>query len=168
MNKVIFLDIDGVMTTSVYVKHSVNVLMRVNGFTYEEAKYHTKDKFGEIFDPIAVDSLDKIIKSTNAKLVITSSWKKGKTLDFFKEMWKERNLPGEILDMTDNTIYDNRRDEIDGYLYNHTSDIESYLVIDDRNLGYKDRQILTDTNFGLNCNDITRSIHILNNLGDGY
>ena len=70
--------------------------------------------------------------------------------------------------MTDNTIYDNRRDEIDGYLYNHASDIESYLVVDDRNLGYKDRQILTDTNFGLNCNDITRSIHILNNLGDGY
>lgn len=164
MNKVIFLDIDGVMATSSYVKHSVNVLMRVNGFSYEEAKYHTKDEFGEIFDSIAVDALEKIINSTKAKIVITSGWKKGKSVEFFKEMWKKRNLPGEILDITDCTIHDNRREEIDGYLYDHSSDIESYLVIDDRNLGYKGRQILTDTNFGLNCNDIMKGIHILNNI----
>ena len=160
MNKVIFLDIDGVMATSSYVKHSVNVLMRVNGFSYEEAKYHTKDDFGEIFDPIAVDALDKIIKSTNAKIVITSGWKKGKSVEFFRDMWKHRNLPGEILGITGDSINNNRKDEIDDYLYNHSDEIDSYLIIDDRNLGYN-RQILTDTNYGLNCNDIMKGILIL-------
>ena len=75
--KIIFLDIDGVL----------NVI----------AQGH--DKYGGIFHPHFIDNLGLIIKDTNAKIVITSSWRKS-GLQYFKDMWKDRNYPGEVIDVT--------------------------------------------------------------------
>lgn len=75
--KVIFLDIDGV----------VNVIPQ--GF----------DKYGGIWHPHLVDNLRYIIEQTGAKIVISSSWRLN-GLQSIKNMWKDRNLPGEVIDVT--------------------------------------------------------------------
>jgi hypothetical protein len=75
--KIIFLDIDGVL-------HVIS---------------QGHDEYGGIFHPHLVDNLKYIIDQTDAKIVITSSWRKS-SLIIMKEMWAHRNLPGEVIDTT--------------------------------------------------------------------
>jgi len=75
--KVIFLDIDGVL----------NVCTK------------QRDEFGSIFHKEFVDNLRHIVEETNAKIVITSTWRFS-GLNTMKEMWLKRNLPGEVIDIT--------------------------------------------------------------------
>lgn len=75
--KIIFLDIDGVLA-----------LMH---------KEH--DEFGSLFHKEFVNNLKQIIDETGAKIVISSSWRKSGLVEMLN-MWKSRNLPGEIIDTT--------------------------------------------------------------------
>ncbi len=77
MEKIIFLDIDGVLA-----------LMH---------KEH--DEYGSLFHEDFVNNLKKIIDETGAKIVISSSWRKSGFIEMLN-MWKFRNLPGEIIDTT--------------------------------------------------------------------
>ena len=84
--KIIFLDIDGVLA----VEHD-----------------DRDDKFGSLFHAEFVDSLKSIIDNTGDKRVCSSSWRKGGSqfpelsgLKFIQELWKCRNLPGEVIDVT--------------------------------------------------------------------
>jgi hypothetical protein len=111
--KVIFLDIDGVL----------NVIPQGH------------DKWGAIFHTHLVDNLKHIINITGAKIVITSTWRTGNGLPGMIEMWKERDLPGEVVGITPNfMVHFNttlcRGLEIDAYLKSHT-DITNYVIIDD-------------------------------------
>lgn len=75
--KVIFLDIDGVL----------NVISK------------TRDEYGSEFHLDFVENLKNIIGSTDAKIVISSTWRKS-SLTIMKEMWVKRGLPGEVIDTT--------------------------------------------------------------------
>lgn len=75
--KVIFLDIDGVLNI---IPESV-------------------DEFGAVFHSNFVNNLKWIIEETDAKLVISSTWRYG-GLNWLKRMWKYRNYPGEIIGIT--------------------------------------------------------------------
>lgn len=77
MDKIIFLDIDGVLA-----------LMH---------KDH--DEYGSLFHDEFVNNLQKIIDETGAKIVISSSWRKNGLVEM-RNLWKHRNLPGEIIDTT--------------------------------------------------------------------
>ena len=65
MNKerYIFLDFDGVLNTMEY-----QTALQWKG----EPR---KDEYGSLFDPEAVENLNLIIQNTNAKIVISSSWR---------------------------------------------------------------------------------------------
>jgi hypothetical protein len=75
--KVIFLDIDGVLN----VMHS------------------ERDEYGAIFHSNFVENLGRIIDETGAKIVISSSWRHS-GLQRMLDMWKFRNLPGEVIGIT--------------------------------------------------------------------
>lgn len=75
--KIIFLDIDGVLA-----------LM-----------HQEHDEYGSLFHQQFVDNLKFIIDETQAKIVISSSWRKSGLVEM-KNLWKHRNLPGEIIDTT--------------------------------------------------------------------
>lgn len=114
--KVIFLDIDGVL----------NVIPQ--GF----------DKYGALFHQHFIDNLARLVKETGAKIVISSSWRYGN----MKGMWKDRNLPGEVIGITpfeDQLIkkgkfknYDEifRGHEIEDWLDNHP-EVTNYVILDD-------------------------------------
>lgn len=120
--KVIFLDIDGVL----------NVIPQGH------------DEFGAIFHQNFVDNLKWIIDETNAKIVVSSSWRHS-GIDAIKQMWKHRNLPGELIDITPNEVdvvntgafefYDlvQRGHEIDLWLsWGREANIDiKYCIIDD-------------------------------------
>lgn len=105
--KVIFLDIDGVL----------NVHMQKH------------DEYGAVFHPQFVENLKTIIDKTGAKIVISSSWRHD-GLDRMKAMWKDRNLPGEVIDITPYfNHYSIRGLEIDKW--NQEYKPENYVIIDD-------------------------------------
>ena len=63
MEKYLFLDLDGVLNTTEYQAYLFkNQLDR-------------SDEYGELFDPQAVAQLERVIVATNARIVISSSWK---------------------------------------------------------------------------------------------
>lgn len=165
MNKVIFLDIDGVLNTKEF--HS------------KMTKDTPKDEFGYAFDPVAVANLAHIIEETGAVIVISSSWKfYGVTR--LREMWKLRNLPGRVLDITPNTISDDillnanleemelgvcRGNEIKEWLSKHQGKVSNYVIIDDFDdllPEQEDHAVITDTLIGVTEWDANKAIMILN------
>ena len=165
MNKVIFLDIDGVLNTKEF--HS------------KMTKDAPKDEFGYAFDSTAVANLTHIIEETGAVIVISSSWKfYGVTR--LREMWKLRNLPGRVLDITPNTISDDillnanleemelgvcRGNEIKEWLSKHQGKVSNYVIIDDFDdllPEQEDHAVITDTLIGITEWDANKAIMILN------
>ena len=166
MMKVIFLDIDGVLNTQDW--HS------------RMTKDTPRDEFGWAFDPVAVENLAHIVKETGASIVISSSWK-FLGLAKLREMWKIRNLPGIVLDITPNTISDElllnanldemklgvcRGNEIKEWLSKHKGEVSNYVIIDDFDdllPEQDDHVVLTDTLIGITKFDAEKAIAILNN-----
>jgi hypothetical protein len=117
--KVIFLDIDGVL--NVYCQ--------------------SRDKYGCNFHQHLVDNLQTIIDATDAKIVISSSWRVD-GIDIMRAMWDSRKLPGTIIDVTPDLYYTysgpdgdddySRGDEIQLWLDSHY-DVTDYVILDDDN-----------------------------------
>lgn len=145
--KVIFLDIDGVL--NVY--------------------NNTKDRFGFTFHKPFEDNLRWIIEETGAKIVISSTWKID-GIEYLKDMWYERGLPGDIIGITPNEVdvvekgtcdfYDqvDRGYEIQQWLDEHS--VDSFCIIDD----IDDMLPLHKNNFVKTSNN---NDHI-DSIGNGY
>ena len=168
MNKIIFLDFDGVLNT----EHDQG-LLQYQGKSWQ-------DEYGALFDPNAVKQLKRIIDATGADIVVESSWKY-LGLDAMKELWKVRNLPGKIIDITPSSVSDEyllsadlddldksmfhcKGMEIASWLSEHGEDIR-YVIIDDEN-AILDSQlphfILTNPYEGITEELANRAISILN------
>lgn len=123
--KIIFLDIDGVLYTTNYYKYLINKNKKI------------RDKNGYVFDPKAIKNFNDIINSTNAKIVISSTWRR-MGLNRLKEIFKERNIKGDIIDITPistlEDFYFCRGEEIEKWLtYNGVPD--KLAIIDDSSIG---------------------------------
>lgn len=162
--KIIFLDIDGVLNVNLG-----------KGYT---------DKYGDLFHPILVENLKLLIEKTDAKIVVSSTWK-SKGVETLKEMWVFRNLPGEIIDITpycdevssdnNNIYYDDicRGDEIRHWL--DRNPVSNYVILDDEPdmlSSQSEKFIRTSNNnshddsifgLGLTLLCVKKAIEILNN-----
>lgn len=171
--KIIFLDFDGVLTNNEY-----------SARLYEEGKA-TSDKYGELFDPKAVDFLNRIIDETNAKVVVSSSWRY-LGLAKLQELWQERGLHGQVIDMTslhavDEFIVENglewlengvegnemsspRSMEIELWLRYRKNSIANYVILDDLPMPSMLQQHFVQVNpvYGLLNLQAKQAIKILN------
>jgi hypothetical protein len=118
--KVIFLDFDGVL----------NVIPQGH------------DNFGGIFHPEFVENLKHIIEETDAKLIISSTWRH-MGLERLNRMWEQRGYPGEIIGITPDLRWGTpeerlepgestyvRGDEIQAILDQYYQ-ITNYVILDD-------------------------------------
>ena len=152
--KNIFLDIDGVLNTR---------------------NFGSQDSF----DSKAVANLARIIESTGAAIVISSSWK-FLGLSEIQRIWRIKKLPGKVIDITPDTISDDmllkadlsdidnlytRGNEIKEWLKKHIFDNSNYVIIDDSNNFLPEQYshlVQTDPKIGLSASDARRAIEILN------
>lgn len=171
MNNVIFLDFDGVLNAFYYPK-----LLADHGQVW-------RDRFGVLFAPECIAQLGRIIKATDAQIIISSSWKipfEGETdemvLNSLKEMWETRQYPGrikgaipnltfqEILDMhCDGDFICHKGFEIEQWLRRH-HECTSYVIIDDEEIAlpkHTSHFIRTDKMVGLQKKDADLAIEIL-------
>jgi hypothetical protein len=124
MIKIIFLDIDGVLNTDRVVRMRKN-----HDITTIE------------FDPEAMNNLRKIVNATNAKLVISSTWRIHQNTD--TPLWnalienlKKYNLENEIFGITETDEgkikQQPRWQEILNWLLkNKDQEISSFVILDD-------------------------------------
>jgi hypothetical protein len=118
--KVIFLDIDGVLVTR-------------NSIKYQHLNY--PDNTEIIFSKKAVKNLNKLIRLTGAKIVISSTWRLFHTIDELRAIFKKQKIKGKIISITSAeraTIEEDipRGKKIADWLDEHP-DVEQYVVIDD-------------------------------------
>ncbi len=83
--KAIFLDIDGVLVTR-------------NSIKYQYLNF--PDETSIRFSKKAVKNLNKLIRLTKAKIVISSTWRLFHSLEELKNIFKEQKIKGEIISTT--------------------------------------------------------------------
>lgn len=103
---IIFLDVDGVLNNKDYL-------------------LKTKDALA--LDPKCIKNFKYIIKKTNARVVLSSSWRNSKT----KIIQLEINLGIRFLDKTENLYDKDRSEEIKLWLESNNDKVLNYVVIDD-------------------------------------
>lgn len=93
--KLIFLDIDGVLNHGLYFEKQSKENINWDAMTKEEWRIK------RFFDPESIDILNEITDKTNAKIVISSSWrnsfeKVSEMISFFQKV----GITGEVIDRT--------------------------------------------------------------------
>lgn len=169
MNKIIFLDIDGVLNTEYY-----QGVLQYKGKPWQ-------DEYGALFDPKAVAGLKRIIEATGAEIVIESSWKY-LGLNTLKQLWTHRKLPGKVIDITPSLISDkyllklnlseseidmniSKGIEIASWLIDNDKKDAKYVIIDDEYVIMESQLanfILTNPYEGITNTQVVNAISILN------
>lgn len=85
----LFLDLDGVLNTMSYAMICQWKFGR------------DTDEDGALFDPYAVENLQYILDTLPVKIVISSTWKMN-GMEWMRNLWEKRHLPGEIYGLTPN------------------------------------------------------------------
>ncbi len=166
--KVIFLDIDGVFNSELYYKQRPDNSLW--GGSHE-------------FDPETVKRFNEIIDATDAKIVVSSAWRKG-DLKYLQDLFKVVGLKGEVIGETEKLRWEceypgvsiPRGLEIKQYYaetfdyiqynYAHKNDsvLKSYVIIDDdSDMLYEQRNnfVCVNSFSGLIAKDVKKAIMIL-------
>jgi hypothetical protein len=120
-------------------------------------------------DEELVARLSRLVGSTGAKVVVSSSWRQRRTLDELRQIFAERGYVGELLDVTprharplDGDERPVRRAEIAEWLERHP-EVGSYVILDDNHDfgALARRHVATDSKVGLTDDDVRRARAIL-------
>ncbi len=141
--KIIFLDFDGVLNSYGYLRRT--------------------GQAGLCLDPSRLDLLGKIVDATDAKLVLTSSWREHWSAESSSEI--DRIFAEHRMTVYGKTphLRSGREQEIRAWLAEHPA--ESFVVLDDRflNADFLDGHFILTSNLrdGLDQEDVRRAIAIL-------
>lgn len=136
--RVIFLDIDGVL-----------------------APIRRWDRYGEL-DPGCVEVLNEIVARGEADVVVSSTWRYGRTVAELQAMLDAGGFTGRVLDTTPIAAAGaDRGDEIAAWLAQHG--VDGYVILDDHaDMGdLRPRLVQTHPAQGLQPADAARAIGLL-------
>ena len=136
--RVVFLDIDGVL-----------------------APIRRWDHYGEL-EPACIEVLNEIVASARADVVISSTWRHGRTVAELQAMLEAKGFTGRVVDKTPTGAPGAERgDEIAAWLAEHARG--GYVIIDDHvDMGeLRTELVLTHPGRGLQPADAPRAIEIL-------
>jgi hypothetical protein len=150
-NKLIFLDIDGVLNCD-----TTKEIIVVNGIRYTG------------IDPRLVAKLNSIIRQNDVRnIVISSSWRKRWTYKQMEKMLKDAGLAQRVTVISQTPLLSTdfsvpRYEEIESWLRMSRNEY-MYLIIDDhQDAEIKDHFLLTESHFGL----IDQDVHIAKEIFD--
>ena len=136
--RVVFLDIDGVL-----------------------APILRWDRYGDL-DPGCIKVLNEIVADGGAAVVVSSTWRYGKTVAELQEILESEGFTGRVLDKTPiGAAGADRGDEIAAWLAEHA--VDGYVIIDDHaDMGtLRTHLVQTHPARGLAPADATRALAIL-------
>ena len=175
--KIIFLDVDGVLNCSDFYK---------NRWERLQANGETRDYPYDEFSPECVARLNKVTDATGAKIVVSSTWRLGRTVEELQNLFKEVGITGEVIDKTchmggakgytiprgceiDHWLDERKFQRINWSLkvqmeYAEKSEVDNYVIFDDdSDMLYNQREhfIKTSQKTGLDDSDVERAIELL-------
>ncbi len=138
----IFLDIDGVIQPFSSLKrenYNLDKVQKKIAKNFNNNNYLTYDKYdlGAVYfdwHKDAITNLNKLIKKTNAILVISSSWRVFCSFQMLKDYFTLHDLDSFIIDVTPIISKNDRGEEINSYLSQNLK-IKNFVIIDDLDLG---------------------------------
>jgi hypothetical protein len=139
--RVVFLDIDGVL-----------------------APIRRWDRYGDL-EPACIEVLNEIVSSARAEVVVSSTWRHGRTVAELQAMLEAEGFIGRVVDKTPTVAPGaDRGEEIAAWLAEHT--VGGYVIIDDHiDMGeLRTALVLTHPGHGLRPADAPRAIEILMRL----
>lgn len=152
--KIIFLDIDGVLNSvySVRINSNNGIHPRFTGLPF----------------PLHVEALNKITDATDAKIVVSSTWRKLHSIYSIEYILYLSNVKGQVLDITPIIHNKERGDEIQKWLDKSIEDIESFVILDDDSdmVHLMDHLVKISDGKGLVEADADKAIFILNKMCD--
>ena len=178
MFKVIFLDIDGVLATmDTYFE-------AFDKYAHREFNDETDKLYNQtLISEECIQSLNKIITETDAKVVISSAWRYGKTPEYFQELFNTRGFIGEVIALTPRwheykedigvkfikdleMFWEHERgNEINMWVNRNKNEIKSFIIIDDESYDiepvFPDQLLVTSMEGGLTDEHINEAITIL-------
>jgi hypothetical protein len=89
--KIIFLDFDGVLNSENWYRRRFNEIDRDTA----AGNYPLYE-----FDPLSIDQLNRIVKETDAKVVVSSTWRIGKSVEELQKLLIAVGFAGEVIDTT--------------------------------------------------------------------
>jgi hypothetical protein len=137
VTRVIFLDIDGVL-----------------------APIREWDRYGDL-DPACVHVLNEIVTRGGADVVVSSTWRYGKSVAELQALLEAQGFTGRVIDKTPDDAPAGRGDEIAAWLAAHP--VGAYVIIDDHaDMGaLRDHLVQTHPAHGLQPADASRAVAIL-------
>lgn len=161
--RIIFLDIDGVFNCQLWYKESYKEAKKKLRKAVKSEEIKRLDYYRSQIDPERMGWFNALCEETKAKVVISSTWRMGKTVEQLRELFCELGATFEIIDKTPNTGYergteiakwirDNIKPETYGCEYYN---FENYVIIDDDSdmlLNQRDHFFQTDNYSGLTPN----------------
>jgi hypothetical protein len=146
---IVFLDIDGVM-------NHANHFVRSNKHQLQE------------FCPRSEKNLKRIIQECDAKIVVSSTWRKGDTLQSIRKwLFSHYDLETYVIGLTPILSYDDiRGNEIKAYVENAGHKITKFVILDDdKDMGeLMDHLVQTDYRWGLTDEKCEEAIRILKSI----
>jgi hypothetical protein len=139
VEKVVFLDIDGVLqplSSQKRFDYDLDELRKDLADKYQDEEYLKMDKYdlGAIYyDWLkeSVELLRQLCDKTNAKIVISSSWREYSDLSRLKKYFKIYELDSYVIDVTPILSYPlERADEVEQYLKDNQN-IKKFVIFDD-------------------------------------
>jgi HAD domain in Swiss Army Knife RNA repair proteins len=157
--RVLFVDFDGVLTSvgSIIYNNRLKLLGLTDTPTHES------------FDPIACSNLQYILEELpDVQVVVSSTWRKHKTLHALQEVFKVNNLlPERMIGTTPISEEGYRGKEIEAYLKEHPEVTEFAIIDDDSDMKpYMDRLVKTDSRNGLTFTDAEKVIEMFGGLNE--
>ena len=140
--KIVFLDFDGVLNSEQSVKQL--------GTRYRFARAN-------------VNALNEALKQTDARIVITSSWREGWTLkEIVVFLERDGVVPGRVVGKT-RALGGKRGIEIDAWLCSAPYNVESFVIFDDKDdmAMHQNRLVQVNQQVGLIFSDAQRAIELL-------
>ena len=120
MLKVIFLDIDGVVNDADWiVSQRDNCLLKGEQWTTDDA-----------IDPNRIEILNRILVSTGAKVVISSTWRCSSTPAQLQKHLSHFGFQGEIIGFTDDNNK-SRFTQISDWIDNNSLIVDDFIILDD-------------------------------------
>ena len=119
------------------------------------------DRYGD-FEPACIEVLNEIVASARADVVISSTWRHGRTVAELQAMLEAKGFTGRVVDKTPiGAPGAERGDEIAAWLAEHA--MGGYVIIDDHvDMGeLRTELVLTHPGRGLQPADAPRAIEIL-------
>lgn len=167
MDKIIFLDIDGVLNSTSWCFQ-----LRNKEFLGDIQSSFDKLNGHQYVDPTAVRLVQKLALQHGAKIVISSSWRRYDLKSTIDNLWNYKDIQGLIPLIIDQTPHilrkhlDVRRrgDEIQQWLDDHDY-VKQYVIIDDDSDmldSQKENFVQTNHNFGFTFYDYHDADMILN------